>query len=175
MQALHLSFGLGAFLSPIVSAPFLTERVHTNLTNAAAAAVLNASDYGGLILDDPNMPIQYSFYIISAFSASAASSFLYLFIFHRHTPPHPSRIVVVGEDGQGPESCQNETVKFIIVCLATLFMHFYVGLEVAMGTLLTSFANKSQLQLPKATSAAMTSLYWGTFTFFRLFAVFYID
>jgi fucose permease len=56
-----------------------------------------------------------------------------------------------------------------------LFMFFYCGVEIALGSYLTPFAVKSDMHLSKATGALMSSTYWITFTFARLTTIFYID
>jgi hypothetical protein len=65
--------------------------------------------------------------------------------------------------------------KGFVIVLTVMFMHIYYGLEITFGSFLTTFAYESDLHLPKADGAHMTSLFWGTFTFLRLFTVFYIE
>lgn len=186
MQALHMAFGIGGFFSPLAATPFLHPlpedvplRFVGNATKKQQAAMehvehLNASDPTiQSIFDYDNLDIQYCYYFVAAFIVGATLFFVYLYVYHRETAPHPSR--EKSEQALGSNRTLNAKVKLFVVCLSTVFMYFYVGLEIAMGTLLVSFAVKSDLRLDKVTGAAITSVYWGTFTFFRLVAVFYIE
>ena len=99
--------------------------------------------------------------------------FLYLFIRHRHTPPHPSRS---REAIALSDACLSNPIAYkTVIVLSTLFMHIYYGLEIAMASFMTTYAVKSDLKLSKSTGATITSVYWSTFTFFRLLAIFYTD
>lgn len=188
-----MAFGIGGFFSPLFAAPFL----HPLPEDIPHRQGLNGSIGGGQksglinhmndtdnendhsdptiqsIFDYDNLDIQYCYYFVAAFIVGATFFFIYLYIYHRETPPHPSR--EKNPDAIGTNRTLNPRVKLFVVCLSTVFMYFYVGLEIAMGTLLVSFAVKSDLRLDKVTGAAITSVYWGTFTFFRLVAVFYIE
>ena len=66
-------------------------------------------------------------------------------------------------------------MKIIIVGLAALFMHCAFGVELSFGGLLTTFVVKSDMHLSKTTGSYMTSFYWGSFTFFRLFSVIMVN
>lgn len=74
--------------------------------------------------------------------------------------------------------CANNYVnrwRMVVIILAVLFMHIYYGLEIIFGTLLTTFTNKAPLHLETTEGATVTSIYWGTFAFWRLPTVFYVD
>lgn len=81
----------------------------------------------------------------------------------------------VANSGAVVVKTNNTATRYIIISLATLFMHVYCGLELAFGTLITSYAVKCDLKLDKSTGAVMASVYWAFFTFFRLFAIFFAD
>ena len=65
--------------------------------------------------------------------------------------------------------------KAVVVVLTLLFMHTYLGLEIAFGSFLTTFAVNSSLSLSKVDGAHLTTLFWSTFTLFRVATVFYIE
>lgn len=58
--------------------------------------------------------------------------------------------------------------KAVIVLLAALFIHLAYGLELSFGVMLASYARLSHLHLDKTSASFVTSLYWFSFTFFRL-------
>lgn len=46
---------------------------------------------------------------------------------------------------------------------------------VAYGSFLPTYAVNCELKLNKADAAMLSAVYWGNFTFFRCFTIFYID
>lgn len=65
--------------------------------------------------------------------------------------------------------------KVLVVCLTLTFFAIYMGYEVSIGSFLTTFAVKSDLHLKKADAVRITTVYWTTFTLFRLLTAFYIE
>lgn len=65
-------------------------------------------------------------------------------------------------------------LKGVVVVLSILFFHSYCGLEISFGSLLPTFAVKSNIQMSKSEAAYLTSSYWGMFTFFRIVSLFAI-
>lgn len=318
MQALHFSFGLGAFFAPLIARPFLLEHpeeegmkewkndidsyqtsyvkndsLNGNNYNITTTTMMNSimssiptiegMDSSSAAISNGSTSISgkekinytpedvrliYTYGIIGICMAINSILFMYLYINHRETAPHPSRVLVPetregttsgtsiknttsnhymeGSNGEQksstssrvtysksdsgvgmdlpPSYCEikldgndfesinttqsingrvkvpssasshveeeNETtdgeknemkerkngrIRLLVTILTTFFMHFYCGLEITFGSFLTTFAVHSDLKLSKATGALLTSCFWATFTFFRLFAVFYID
>lgn len=118
-----------------------------------------------------NLRIQTAYQIISIFMVCVSIIFLYIYLRHRITLEHHSRATACNSDSNVHQL--NPKIYKIVVVLATAFMTIYYGLEIAIAHFMTTFAHVSQLQLPKKTGAIMTSVYWFTYTFFQLFAVFY--
>lgn len=138
LQALHFSYGVGAMISPLIAEPFLLplemdSKGHNNsVQNTTRKAIYTADD----------LKIGSAYLIVALYALLPASIAVYLFVYHRHTPQHPSRNLDINEkdDKERDVSRQNKSSKFIIIGLVILFMHIYLGLELAMGTLLTRFA-----------------------------------
>jgi len=65
-------------------------------------------------------------------------------------------------------------MKLLIIVLSVLFFHLYCGLEISFGSLLSPFAVKSNLRMSKSEGSFITAVYWGMFTFFRIFSLFAI-
>ncbi|XP_023240015.1 uncharacterized protein LOC111638531 [Centruroides sculpturatus] len=63
------------------------------------------------------------------------------------------------------------TFKFSAVLLVSLFLCLYVGIEVAVGQLLQTFAVKQYLRLPESTGYFMTYMFWGSFALSRALSV----
>lgn len=180
MQALHFMFGLGCFHAPLLAKPFLLELLEplSNVTTTVLSEDNSTTDYQDYIfpeytVDDTALEVPYG--VIACFMLINAIIFSYLFIKYRETKPHPSRVSNETKEKLGGGFAVNPRTRYSIICLATVFMHVYCGLELAFGTLITSYAVKCDLKLDKATGAVMASVYWAFFTFFRLFAIFFAD
>ena len=126
-----------------------------------------------VVYSPDDIRIQWAYLIIAVFMVLTAGVFLFLFACHADNPPHPSR-TNIDVNGQTQTTTNLLTLRVILI-LVTLFLNVYYGLEIAMASFLTTYAVKSDLKLTKDTGALMTSTYWGTFTFFRLTTMFYID
>ena len=80
------------------------------------------------------------------------------------------------EEGNPPERSSSYTrYKILTIILVMLFMHTYLGLEISFGSYLTTFVVKSGLPLTKSDGAHITTVFWATFTLFRVLTIFYIQ
>ena len=61
--------------------------------------------------------------------------------------------------------------KTVVMILLFLLILLYVGAEVAYGTYIFAFAVKGDLQFSKKTATILSSVFWGTFAFFRSFTI----
>lgn len=177
MQALHFAFGLGCFHAPLLAKPFLLELLEP-LGNSTTSDNVTGVEYQDYVfpeytVDDVALEVPYG--VIAVFMLINSLIFFTLFMKYRVTKPHPSRLASDALEKLGGAFAMNKKTRYTVVCLATLFMHVYCGLELAFGTLITSYAVKCDLKLDKATGAVMASVYWAFFTFFRLFAIFFAD
>ena len=122
------------------------------------------------LLSKDNLMIQWPYGFASLISLLSATFFFYLFVAHRHTEPHPSR----AESIDSPTSGQR-WLKELVYLLCALFDFCYYGLELAMSNLLTTFCVKSGLGLDKQDGADLTTVFFFTYTFFRVTTIFYIE
>lgn len=111
--------------------------------------------------------VKYAFWLSSGLLVPIAVAFLYL---SRSSP----------KGGDAARVPDNETNAFrrkgfyhnAVVALAFIFLLIYVGLEVAYGGYLFSYAVKyCPLQFSESKAAVLTSVYWGFFAFGRLLAI----
>lgn len=260
MQALHFSFGLGAFVAPLIARPFLLPLRPEDSDSDYSTSVGNDSfllnaNYNSSSKEPEYTPqdvqLIYTYGIIGLYMAINTIIMMYLYINHRETAPHPSRVIAMSnppsgtvikvenhnydgrrdseeassssvaysrtksnvelppsyaeisgndhksvesincmvvinghksistmendESNEKREAVKSGRIKLLVTILLTMFMHFYCGLEITFGSFLTTYAVNSGLKMSKKDGALLTSLFWATFTFFRLFAVFYID
>ena len=55
----------------------------------------------------------------------------------------------------------NPYLKVVVTVLSILFFHSYCGLEISFGSILPTFAVKSNIHMTKSEAAYLTSSYWG--------------
>ena len=169
LQALHFSFGLGAFSAPLLVRPFLLQ----NLDDEAGQDI-------ELLWTPSDVRVQYAYYLIALVLGSSACFFFYVYMFHRQTPPMMDTTEASSEESSNTmevvkSPLKTRLLRHTINFNAALFMLFYCGIEIALGSYLTPFAVKCGLHLEKKSAALMVSVYWITFTFSRLVTIFYID
>ena len=89
------------------------------------------------------------------------------------------RCRTVKDSGDSTPTAENtkQTAKYPLVYKVTvfsllfLFTFIYVGLEVTFGTLIFTASVTGELNFSKPNAAILTSVFWGTFCFMRLFSV----
>lgn len=166
MQAMNFSFGLGCLIVPLIAKPWLLPLEDSTVFLAPA----------NLTTSEPQIretQLIYPYLIVAGFQLIPAISFFLLFLFKRDTLPHPSRIAST-DSSKAKIAPQNPKVKVAVIGLIAIFLHALEGLQVTIGTMLPVYAVKA-MHFDKATAAIITSVFWTTFTFFRLFAIFYVD
>ena len=79
--------------------------------------------------------------------------------------------VVIEGSASSSKSATVKTYKYPAFFLLFWFMLFYVGSENAYGSLLFTFTVRSEVQFDKQTAATVTAVFWGFFTFMRVFSI----
>ncbi|CAG2164876.1 unnamed protein product [Oppiella nova] len=161
MQALHFTFGLGAFIAPLIAEPFLSNK--KNITESGEEVeVLVGTAFEDLMIWCP-------YTIIAGLGLATIISLVIMYFIKSSDKPHPSI--------QNNESLIIMTLKqkVLILLIASIIFHSYCGLEIAFGRFMTTFAFYSDLHLNKSIGAYMTSVFWGTFTLCRLLTIFIVD
>ena len=165
MQTLYFAYGIGAILAPIIVIPFLT--------------VTDEDDAVHHSHDDVHLFWPYT--MVAGATLVCAIAYFVTWRLYPTTDKHPSRVQQQQQDRTVTEVTgiltekQKETWKLVVVSLAVIMAHAYMGMEITMGSYLSPFAVKSRLHLSKATGAHLVTLYWTAFTLFRIATVMYID
>lgn len=192
MQALHFAFGLGAFLAPLLAQPFLvpiqTDPIPRMKQPSHKFSVWNKRQHhfiarnvysvsSGQTYTSNDLLIKYPYTAAAMFGGLVLILFVTIYCFHKENKPHPTKIVERPPDEIDKKSSKTKSNLLIIfmVLFTAIFLHIYSGLEMAFGTLLTTFTVKENLHLDKSTGSYISSLFWGTFTFFRCVTVFLVD
>src|SRR5205085_108683 len=118
-----------------------------------------------------------------------SSIFFILWKLSPQTPAHPSRIASSNSEVSKVDSIDREKsviareeherqqrkYRLLVIAVITLFMNLYCGIENTFGSFISPYAVKCDLHLTQQTGALISSIFWVSFTFFRLSTVFYID
>ena len=80
-----------------------------------------------------------------------------------------------GEVKKEVTSDPQEKWKIFVVVLCGFFMHFYCATEMTFGSFIATFAVKSDLHMSKRSAAVLSSVFWASFTFYRLIMVFLVE
>lgn len=87
------------------------------------------------------------------------------------TTDHPSRAITTDENEKGIKINIDNKTKILVVFLTACLLAFYGGIQQTFGHLIQAYAYDGPLALPKYIGAQATSVYWITFTCFRLVAI----
>ncbi|CAN8004627.1 unnamed protein product [Ixodes hexagonus] len=188
LQIYHFAFGVGAFIAPFITEPFLSATNastplagNTSLQNDAdfqggIAAILLSSEVTAFdALNNTNFTLlkpsrlQYAFGIVSGFNALVAVLMFLVYLVDQSDskPPAPS----AGGDKGCPENGGWFPVTLLL--LLGVYVMVYLGLECSYGQMLPTFAVKSTLLLSKSQAAYLASLFFLTFTVARVASAFW--
>lgn len=146
INGLHFSFGVGAFVAPLVVAAFLGP--------AAGAGVACATAGTGV-------GWRGAYWAVAAFAALASALVLVL-----PGSPDPAAHVAGARrrDGAGA------AVRYGPIAVAAVYLFAYVGAEISFGNWVASYA--IDLHVADArTAALLTSAFWAAFTVGRLVSI----
>ncbi|KAI1286392.1 Major facilitator superfamily domain-containing protein 4A [Halotydeus destructor] len=166
MQSLHFAFGFGGLVAPLLASQFLSagEAPIEGLAANVTSAIENSCK-------PEELRIHLPYAILGTFCILSALVFLYLFCCHRQTDEHPSRSAQSEENMAAGVKKNLVWAKRLAVAVAAMFLFTLLGFEIGMGSFINSFAVMSDHHLTKQVGAYMTSVFWFTFTFFRLAAI----
>ena len=201
MQALHFSFAVGTFVAPLLAEPFITQDAipdiptshycnppddtvndTTNCTGINDTLVSNCTD----VLDDSDFfsSIQFGWaYWISAFAMLlVAIPLIYFAACTKRRHPQLYQQIIAAQKKNIPAGNQKKTSKdnvkhhkafwILIVAMCTIFLFFYIGVEITYGSFVFTFAvTYKELCFSKSKAALLNAVYWGSFTIGRLVSV----
>jgi FHS family Na+ dependent glucose MFS transporter 1 len=192
LQLLHFMYALGAFLSPLVTRPFLTDE---NSLNSTSSCYCNAT-YDNCSIDDfgsgsspfnASCPPSYSetfhyaYWLVTIPLLLSLPGLLAYAIKDQclciRTTVKETNIGNATKDKEMTPAAEDRTYPnslwYLIPFMSLLFFFviFYVALEMSYGIYVFTFAVKGDLQFPKPKAAVLSSVFFGTFSFFRLFTV----
>ena len=140
MHAIHFTFGIGAFLAPLIARPFLV--------NAEEAQHLNGS-IGTTILEDLEVEesvwtVKTLYPMVSAYPLLLSLVFIAFHVKDRKTAKKGAK-----KEDEGGETQLSKGFTIAIVATVSVLFFLYVGMEVAFGTFVSVFAVQSKLRFTR--------------------------
>ncbi|MCJ8749831.1 hypothetical protein PDJAM_G00192240 [Pangasius djambal] len=163
MQALHFSFALGAFVSPIIAKLLFGHESdrsasQTTASNATSAPLAFFHGKGSALTS------MWAYVVIGAFILFVS---LLFFILHSRSSTSSNKASSAPEKPPFFAKCHRA-----LIFLLSLFFFFYVGAEVAYGSFIFTYA-KEYARLEEPQAAELNSLFWGSFAACRGAAIFF--
>ncbi len=185
MHSIHASFALGAFLAPVLAAPFLS--TYATTVKRLEAAGMNKSEIEEYLESSEghdNSAVAVFFALCGGFTIIISLGFLFYGLKAvAHHKKHLNRLETeakyrvtheltqLNRSREREKMCPSLSVTALVFLLCTFFF-LYVGLEYAVGIYLTTFSVKCRLQLSPVQGSRVTAVFWGAFATMRVLAIF---
>ncbi|XP_077498861.1 sodium-dependent glucose transporter 1B-like isoform X3 [Amblyomma americanum] len=178
LQAYHLAFGIGAFIAPFVTEPFLSVNVSAaaNVTATSANITSPWAQISGMVLGEElevaisemrEPRLSWAFGIVSGFIFLVAILMFIVYLLDRSDyKPSPA-------PSNQSQNCRVNRFAYTLLALLGCYIMVYLGLECSFGQMLPTFAVESDLQMTKSEAAYLTSLFFLTFTVARIGSIFW--
>jgi FHS family Na+ dependent glucose MFS transporter 1 len=158
LQALHGAFGIGAFLSPLIIAPFLGK-----------SKPINDWHYAYWLIGCLHIPNIIWIFIYAVRNECCSKKIQEINLENKEFVSETKQIDdVIPSDEKKTKSSDNSSSKsLLILILITIFILLYVGTESAFGSYLHTYASL-HLHFEKDIAAYLNSVFWFSFTIGRL-------
>ena len=151
MHALHFTFGLGAFLAPVIARPFLYNAENSEIDGDSLTAGYNQTSEIEKFYQQEIWPVKALYPLIGCYSIFASVGLF--FYFFQDIRKDPSSENSAEDDSNKTELVDSKRItskfKISVVGILSLMFFFYVGMEVAFGTYVSVFAVKSDLKFTR--------------------------
>ncbi|KAK2846285.1 hypothetical protein Q7C36_011139 [Tachysurus vachellii] len=166
MQALHFSFALGAFVSPIIAKLLFGHEsgISDGIVSKTPASNVTSSSLGFFQGKSSFLTSMWAYVVIGAFILFV--SFLFFILYSRRST---SSVKASSPSGKPPFFARYHNA---LIVLLALFFFFYVGAEVAYGSFIFTYA-KEHAGMEEPQAAELNSLFWGSFAACRGAAIFF--
>lgn len=172
VQLVYFMFGIGSLASPLIAEPFLLFDPNSD----------NVFDNKSFTEDEEQeLRVWIPYAIAGGIQVTAGLAVLLVRLMTgkvaeaAETPADPESSS--SEESKKGVASHGESLKFwkrIVIILHLIIVHVYFGLEIVFGSFLVVFAVNSPLHLSKSTGSFLTAVFWISFTFGKLPALFYI-
>lgn len=197
-QLIHFTFAVGAFFAPLIARPFISSMSQdtnsndtcsdddTNITDFTCTGEANCSSTQSSrslfhLVSSDCVPSDYSTSFIYAYWVASIPLLLSLpplIVFAvkwqcccRKGRKDSNEEETSIDDNQPKTYPDTMLYKTVLMILLFILILLYVAAEVSYGTYIFAFAVKGDLQFSKEKATILSSLFWGTFAFFRCFTI----
>ena len=189
MHAIHFTFGIGAFLAPLISRPFLVNAEEGQHLNGSVGALEHWSVGAANLTQNEEVEgsvwtVKTLYPMVSAYPLLLSMVFVAFHVKDSKTAKKGAK----KEDKEGENQLSKGFTIAIVATVSVLFF-LYVGMEVAFGTFVSVFAVQSRLQFTRQQvdvdswsslhafhcqkqGSDVTAVFWGTFAATRGLAIF---
>ena len=195
MQALHFSFALGTVVAPLLARPFISHNAipdiptshycnpsgednTTKCDNVTAALFPNCTDSES---GESFLHFGWSYWISAMGMLIVAIPLIYFAGCTKRRHPKLYEDIIEQRENTQSATKQNKNPANVkhykafwvfIVSICTVFLFFYIGIEVTYGSFIFTFSvTYKELCFSKSKAALLNSVYWGSFTFGRLLGI----
>ena len=163
MHSIHFSFGLGAFLAPIIAERFIrADSMHMNSNNSREIIKANDAITPNPITG-PGLEMLYP--IIGIFSIIVSIGYLAFAVkSYKIKDDINESFKILGTT--------KTSYNFVIISLILAFLFLFCGMEFIYGIYIATFSVRSELHLSRKIGARITAVFWGSFAAMRFVAIF---
>lgn len=176
LQAMHFFYGLGAFLSPMIAAPFLvnidcTPLVDGKTTSTSQRTIsriqhLSQARTAFIILGSIQLLI--SFIVVLVITLEKMNVIKTGANVSQSTSHYSLHSAASEKDDRGGVSLKHIV---IITALTSASLFIFDGIQSSFGDYIYSYAEKSHIGLKREEGAFLNACFWGLFAFGRLLAI----
>ena len=168
MHSIHFSYGLGAFVAPLVAESFLKLKSsnETNEQGTRNNQTTQTTFTNETTFVQSGMGIDVLYPIIGTFAIIVSLGYLVLAIKDDKTSCKSNPYKKLTNDGKSNSN------NYAIITLVLAFLFIYVGMEKMYGMYLSTFAVESKLHLTRQLGARITAIFWGAFASMRFLVIF---
>ena len=152
-------FGIGAIAGPLIAKPFLVNTDSPELVDQHATANITQQ-----VVNREDLMVQWPYVITSVYTFITVSCLAMVYFRTRKSDTTPTKLTETVVD----TTKVNAMWRLVVIIVSTIFCHFYFALQLVSGTFLMAYVVKCDLHVDKSSGALMNSLFWVTFTVFRL-------
>ena len=169
MHSIHFSFGLGAFLAPLIAEKFLHEENSSeNYTTQEIDFSIDEISKQNQTRDEKSEAgIEVLYPIIGTYTIIVSVGYLAFAVESYMNTVNYNNLNKIRNQESNTQSNNKIVISFILT-----FLLCYKGTAATYAMYLATFSVKSNLHLSRQMGARITAVFWGSFTFMRFAAIF---
>ena len=169
MHSIHFSFGLGAFLAPLIAENFLKDgnSIENYTTQPTEFRINSTSKQNQSTIEKSEAGIELLYPIIGAYAIVVSVGYLVFAVESYMNTMNYNKLNEIRNQESNTQPNSN-----IVITIILTFLLCYKGTASTYAMYLATFSVKSNLHLSRQMGARITAVFWGSFTFMRFAAIF---